>query len=126
MSATARKVNNRSAGGGAVPPDCDVAIIGVGPYGLAVQAALRPSAINVRLFGRPMSFWRERMHLGMLIRSPWSATNFAEPGSGLSLDDFERSCGRALPRRLPLADFVAYGDWFRSRRVPLRAALEQP
>ena len=27
-----------------------------------------------------MSFWRERMPVGMLIRSPWVASSFAAPG----------------------------------------------
>jgi FAD-dependent urate hydroxylase len=97
---------------------CDVAIIGAGPYGLAAKAALRAADLDVRIFGPPMSFWRERMPAGMLIRSPWVATSFTPVGTGLTLDDYERSLGRALSRRLPLDDFIAYGDWFRQRTSP--------
>ena len=75
---------------GGRPPACDVAIIGAGPYGLATRAGLRSSGLDVRQFGPPMSFWRERMPEGMLIRSPWVATSFAAPGTGLNLDDYER------------------------------------
>jgi hypothetical protein len=65
-----------------------------------------------------MSFWRERMPEGMLIRSPWVATSFIAPGSGLSLDEYELTLGRQLPRRLPLQQFIAYGDWFARRTSP--------
>ena len=99
-------------------PKCDVAIVGAGPYGLAVKAALRSADLDVRIFGPPMSFWRERMPEGMLIRSPWVATSFASSGSGLTLDDYERSLGEPLSRRLPLTDFIAYGKWFQRRTSP--------
>lgn len=97
---------------------CDVAIVGAGPYGLAAKAALRSSDLDVRLFGLPMSFWRERMPEGMLIRSPWVATSFADPASGLTLDDYERSLGETLPRRLPVERFIDYGHWFQRRTSP--------
>lgn len=97
---------------------CDVAIIGAGPYGLAAKAALRSTDLDVRVFGPPMSFWRERMPEGMLIRSPWVATSFTGAGTGLTLDDYERSLDRSLSRRLPLNDFISYGDWFMRRTSP--------
>jgi len=106
--------NGRWAG----EPRCDVAIIGAGPYGLAVRASLRSADLDVRIFGPPMSFWRERMPAGMLIRSPWVATSFTPVGTGLTLDDYELSLGRPLSRRLPLDDFIAYGDWFTRRTSP--------
>ena len=99
-------------------PRCDVAIIGAGPYGLAVRASLRAANLDVRIFGPPMSFWRERMPEGMLIRSPWVATSFTPVGTGLTLDDYERSLGQSLARRLPIDDFIAYGDWFTRRTSP--------
>ena len=120
LETTPRRGATVRPGGGS---RCDVAIIGAGPNGLAAQAALRSSELDVRVFGPPMSFWRERMPAGMLIRSPWPATHFAGPDSGLTLDDYQRVCGRPLVRervfgqtvlhRLALEDFVAYGEWFR-------------
>lgn len=101
-----------------VAPRCDVAIIGAGPYGLALKASLSATDLDVRLIGRPMSFWRERMPAGMLIRSPWVATSFVSGGDALSLDDYERSRAHQLPRRLPLAEFIGYGEWFRQRVSP--------
>jgi FAD-dependent urate hydroxylase len=111
-------LNGNGNDGGGSAPRCDVAIVGAGPYGLAAKAALRAADLDVRTFGPPMSFWRERMPAGMLIRSPWVATSFTGAGSGLTLDDYERSLGQALERRLPLDDFIAYGDWFQRRTSP--------
>jgi cation diffusion facilitator CzcD-associated flavoprotein CzcO len=51
--------------------DCDVAIIGAGPYGLAAAAHLNAAnGIDIRVLGRPMSFWDEQMPRGMRLRSP--------------------------------------------------------
>jgi hypothetical protein len=112
------KSNARSGSANGAAPRCDVAIVGAGPYGLAVKAALRSSDLDVRVFGPPMSFWRERMPEGMLIRSPWAATSFTHPASGLTLDDYERWLGESLPRRLPLQRFIEYGEWFQRRTSP--------
>src|SRR5437879_5781884 len=68
--------------------DCEVAVVGAGPYGLAVAAHLRSAKVDARVFGRPMSFWREQMPKGMKLRSPWIATHIADPGKRLSLDVF--------------------------------------
>ena len=111
-------VNRDGNGSWVGTPRCDVAIIGAGPYGLAAKASLRSADLDVRIFGPPMSFWRERMPAGMLIRSPWVATSFTPVGTGLTLDDYEQSLGHALSRRLPLADFIQYGDWFTRRTSP--------
>jgi hypothetical protein len=103
----------------AEPSDgCEAAVIGAGPYGLAVAAHLRSAKISTRVFGRPMSFWREHMPKGMRLRSPWIATHIADPGKRFSLDVFARQA--ALPARdqLPLEHFVQYGDWFARQVVP--------
>src|ERR1700684_2558802 len=115
MFGSGLKSNPHTGASGTSARRCDVAIVGAGPYGLAVKAALRSADLDVRLFGPPMSFWRERMPEGMLIRSPWVATSFAHPSSGLPLDDYERWRGEPLPRRLPLQRFIEYGDWFQRR-----------
>jgi FAD-dependent urate hydroxylase len=118
MFGSGLKSNPHTGASGTSARRCDVAIVGAGPYGLATKAALRSSDLDVRLFGPPMSFWRERMPEHMLIRSPWVATSFAGPASGLTLDDYERSLGQTLSRRLPLASFIDYGDWFQRRTSP--------
>jgi ribulose 1,5-bisphosphate synthetase/thiazole synthase len=55
--------------------DCDVAIVGSGPYGLSAAAHLiAADCLYVRVFGEPMSFWVTKMRVGMLLRSPWAAS----------------------------------------------------
>ena len=93
----------------------DVVVIGAGPYGLAAAAHLREGGVDVRVFGAPMSFWKEHMPSGMLLRSPWGASHIGDPSGPLSLDAFERERGSGIARPIPLADFVAYGHWFQRR-----------
>jgi FAD-dependent urate hydroxylase len=98
--------------------DCEVAVIGAGPYGLAVAAHLRAAKVDTRVFGRPLSFWREHMPAGMKLRSPWIATHIADPGNKLSLDAFAQQVALKPADQLPLARFVQYGDWFARAAVP--------
>jgi hypothetical protein len=97
---------------------CEVAVIGAGPYGLAVAAHLRSAQIGTRVFGRPLSFWREHMPQGMRLRSPWIATHIADPDKKLSLDVFARQAGLPARDQLPIEHFVQYGDWFARQAVP--------
>jgi hypothetical protein len=96
----------------------DVIVIGAGPYGLAAAAHLRGSGKNLHVFGEPMSFWKEHMPRGMLLRSPWSASNISSPRSAQSLDVFERQLGARIARPIPLTDFIAYGSWFQQQVAP--------
>jgi hypothetical protein len=98
--------------------DCEVAVVGAGPYGLSVAAHLRSAGIDTRVFGRPLSFWREHMPKGMRLRSPWIATHIADPGSRLTLDAFARQAGLAAQDQLPIEHFVQYGEWFQRQALP--------
>jgi cation diffusion facilitator CzcD-associated flavoprotein CzcO len=98
--------------------DCEVAVIGAGPYGLAVAAHLRSAKISTRAFGGPMSFWREHMPRGMRLRSPWAATHIADPDKRFSLDVFAQQTALAPRDQLPIERFVQYGDWFARHAVP--------
>ena len=49
--------------------DAEVLVIGAGPYGLSAAAAARARGLRTVVLGRPMSFWREHMPAGMLLRS---------------------------------------------------------
>jgi len=90
-----------------------VAIVGAGPYGLAAAAHLAPThGLEVRVFGRPMSFWNEQMPCGMLLRSPYVASTIGNPDDTRTLDAYQYATGRLLTRPVPLSDFVAYGRWF--------------
>jgi hypothetical protein len=97
---------------------CDVAIIGAGPYGLAVAAHLRSANVAIRVFGEAMSFWRRHMPNGMKLRSPWIATHIADPRNRYLLDDYFREAGLPLPKLLPVENFIDYGTWLQKRVAP--------
>ncbi len=104
---------NTASRSGTTSVDCDVAIVGAGPYGLAAAAHLAPTdGLEVRVFGRPMSFWDEQMPRGMRLRSPYVASTIGNPDDTRTLDAYQRATGRLVTRPVPLSDFVAYGRWF--------------
>ncbi len=98
--------------------DCEVLVIGAGPYGLATGAHLKAKGIHARVFGRPMEFWATKMPAGMLLRSPRAASNIADPANAYTLGDFE-AAHQIDPRNpIPLETFVDYGLWFQQKLLP--------
>jgi cation diffusion facilitator CzcD-associated flavoprotein CzcO len=97
------KADNRS--------NCEVAVIGAGPYGQAVAAHVRRAGVETRVFGDPMSFWRNHMPKGMNLRSPLSASDIADPDDALTLDAYAKRRGIALAYPLPRDDFLRYAQW---------------
>ncbi len=96
----------------------DVAIIGAGPYGLAAAAHLRgANGLRIVGFGEPMSFWRE-MPRGMLLRSPYVASDIADPVGELSLAAYERAISVRPESPVPLSRFVDYGRWVQEAALP--------
>jgi NADPH-dependent 2,4-dienoyl-CoA reductase/sulfur reductase-like enzyme len=99
----------------------DVVIIGAGPYGLSIAAHLRARVIDFRIFGGPMQSWRERMPVGMLLKSEGFASTLHDPSGYFTL---ERFCAEnSLPYQrmglpVPLETFTAYGLEFQQRLVP--------
>jgi predicted ATP-grasp superfamily ATP-dependent carboligase/cation diffusion facilitator CzcD-associated flavoprotein CzcO len=100
------------------PADCEAVIIGAGPYGLSAAAHLKAAGLDVRVFGRPMEFWADKMPAGMLLRSPRVASNISDPQHRCTLEAFECSAGIAPRKPLPLETFVEYGQWFQRQLVP--------
>lgn len=92
--------------------NCEVAVLGAGPYGLSAAAHLKASGVAVRIFGRPMEFWAEKMPAGMLLRSPRVASNISDPVHAFTLDAYETSAGLPPAAPVPLNTFVGYGRWF--------------
>ena len=98
--------------------NCEVAIIGAGPYGLAATAHLKSAGLQTWTFGQCMEFWQNQMPAGMLLRSPWDASHIADPHRALTLDEYEKARGIRLSRPVPLNDFIEYGGWFKCQVVP--------
>lgn len=92
--------------------DEEVAVIGAGPYGLSAAAHLLAKGIGVRVFGKPMAFWAEKMPEGMLLRSPRVASNIADPTDTYTLESYETAFGKPPGAPVPLETFVNYGRWF--------------
>jgi FAD-dependent urate hydroxylase len=98
-----------------------VAIIGAGPYGLALAAHLREREIPFRIFGRPMESWLRYMPQGMYLKSEGFASSIADPLSQYTLEDFCRQSGRAYSsygEPVSIEAFAAYGLWFQQTLVP--------
>jgi thioredoxin reductase len=98
---------------GHAPEQCEVAVIGAGPYGLSAGVHLKAKGINVRVFGEPMEFWAKKMPEGMLLRSPRVASNLSDPDHAFSLEAYEVASKTEPCAPLPLDTFVEYGKWFR-------------
>jgi thioredoxin reductase len=95
-----------------------VVVIGAGPYGLSAAAHLRAAGVEIRVFGGVMDFWERQMPIGMVLRSEWEGSHFSDPAGAFGLDAFERATNQSLPDRIPLAEFVRYGQWFQQQAVP--------
>jgi cation diffusion facilitator CzcD-associated flavoprotein CzcO len=95
----------------------DIAIIGAGPYGLAIAVHLLRAQMDVRVFGLPMSFWRS-MPMGMLLRSSTTATSIAERQGPLSLEAFRQRFALAYEKPVTLDRFIDYGEWVQREAVP--------
>src|SRR6516164_2012126 len=98
----------------------DTAIIGAGPYGLALAAHLSKKGREIRVFGEPMGSWKHNMPAGMLLKSyPW-ASNIADPDSHFSVKHYCTT--NEVPyhdylRAVPLETFIDYGEAFQRRYV---------
>ena len=99
----------------------DVAVVGAGPYGLAVAAHLRATRLKLRAFGTPMETWNRNMPAGMFLKSEGFASTIADPAGELTLARFCRETGRGyadIGSPVSIETFRAYGAWFQQEAVP--------
>jgi len=98
--------------------DCEAVVLGAGPYGLSAASHLKATGVDVRVFGKPMDFWADKMPAGMLLRSPRVASNISDPERRTTLDAYESLA--VVPARAPVAleTFVDYGRWFQRQLLP--------
>lgn len=99
----------------------NTAIIGAGPYGLSLAAHLGAAGVDFRIFGRPMTSWRENMPFGMMLKSDGFASNLSAPDAQSTLKAWCAERGveyddEYIP--VPLKVFVEYAAWFQKRYVP--------
>jgi cation diffusion facilitator CzcD-associated flavoprotein CzcO len=97
--------------------ECEVAVIGAGPYGLSIAAHLKAANIETRVFGQTMSFWRNHMPKAMKLRSSPAASNLADPAGDLTFDAFTAHQAIKPTPPIPLQQFVAYGEWFKDNTL---------
>ncbi len=99
----------------------EVVVIGAGPYGLSTAAHLRGLQIPFRIFGKPMTLWRDNMPKGMLLKSDGFASNLAAPDNEFPLSRFYEDTGRRdysdIGLRIPVQTLVEYGLEFQRRHV---------
>lgn len=109
--------NASSRTGFSATQQCDIVVVGAGPYGLSAAAHLKATGLNTRIFGRPMDFWATKMPVGMLLRSPRVASNISGPGQSLTLEAYEKNAGISPCAPLPRETFAAYGQWFQNEAL---------
>ncbi len=100
---------------------CDIAIIGAGPYGLSIAAHLKARGIGFRIFGNPMHTWLAHMPRGMHLKSEGFASSLYDPDSTFTLEVYCKEKGISYAKiGLPVAldVFASYGLEFQRRFVP--------
>ena len=95
----------------------ELLVVGAGPFGLAVAAEAAHQGIEYVVVGRPMSFWRDRMPAGMLLRSP-SDWHLDVQGTA-TIEAFLSTRGLAADSAEPLSreTYLDYCDWFQHQKA---------
>lgn len=87
-------------------------VVGAGPFGLAMAAEARELGIDHIVLGKQMSFWREHMPAGMVLRS--ACDWHLDPAGRDTIERFLATRGQ-LPsdvEPLPLDLYLEYATWF--------------
>jgi thioredoxin reductase len=107
--------------------DTQLLIVGAGPFGLSMAAEAARRGIPHAVAGRPMSFWKEHMPQGMLLRS--ACDWHLDPGNTDTIEAFLATRGQtpANVEPLSLEFYLDYAEWFRQRKgiEPIAATVTQ-
>lgn len=95
----------------------DVVIVGAGPYGLSLAAHLRARRVNFRIFGAPMSFWRD-LPESINLKSPAISTNISVREKGHTFSEWCRQRNLEDYEPCSMSSFADYGLWMQKRFVP--------
>jgi cation diffusion facilitator CzcD-associated flavoprotein CzcO len=98
--------------------ECDVVVVGAGPYGLSTTAHLRSRGLSVAIFGQPLQLWRDHMPSGMLLRSYWWATNLSHPQKQFQFTHYFKAYNLEPPDPLSRETFIDYALWYQKHVVP--------
>ncbi len=95
----------------------EIVIVGAGPYGLSLAAHLRARSVGYRIFGAPMSFWRD-LPAGINLKSPAISTNISVPPKGYSFSEWCRERNLEDHEPCSMDSFARYGLWMQEKFVP--------
>jgi len=91
-------------------------VVGAGPFGLAVAAALKAANVDLVLLGQVMSFWRDHVPAGTRLLSGLNGLSFSR--DDFSMYGYQRSVKRPLSLPVSAEDFLAYGQWYHQSACP--------
>jgi len=100
-----------------MPETTDVAIVGAGPYGLSIAAHLRARAVDFRIFGQPLIFWR-RMLPRTRLKSPDFGSNIYTPEPGHTFIEWCDARGLSRAEPIPMSQFTDYAVDTQRRILP--------
>jgi cation diffusion facilitator CzcD-associated flavoprotein CzcO len=101
----------------------EVAIVGAGPYGLAMAAHLGERGIAFRIFGSPMKFWRQ-MPATLNLKSFAFATSIPVPQLHFTFPEYCRTHGLPDVEPCSMVSFADYGLWVQRTLVPQLESLD--
>ncbi len=93
-----------------------MAVVGAGPYGLAVAAAATAAGHSAVVFGPPLETWRH-MPSDMELRAAWREMSLTEAGAPGSLEEWCAAAGVTPHEPMSVTEFIAYATWFANRYV---------
>ena len=110
----------------AISKHVNLLIVGAGPFGLSMAAYAKYKNLDHMVIGKPMSFWKENMPKGMLLRSgrEWHLC----PEGIYTIDKYLET-KRLKPEDvepLSLDCYLGYAEWFQEQiKAQIRESLVQ-